>query len=375
MAESAARSDFTPIGIDLFGDEDLRAVCKSCRVVSKSDYPRGFIKAAREFDGLPRAYGGGLENYPDVVAALAAGGPLWGNDSATIARCRAWDAWNSLAPIHGIQWPERHQAVLNLERGRKTEDWLVKPIRGAAGNGIRSWEGEPIAADEFVERRREGTLRSAVFVASDGGAILFYFTRQLVGEPWCRASRYSYCGSICGVGSEIERFRLVERMGKELARAFVLRGVFGIDYFELDGAIAPIELNPRWTASIEVLERIFGFNVFFSHALSGGCPRPPFLDRCVAADRSEYVDAMTDLRCRAVGKAILFAKEGVITPPLERRSFNGCELADIPASGTSIAKGEPIVSVLVEELDVDDATITEKLKNAVEAVEWRIYAS
>src|SRR5436190_2180226 len=78
-----------------------------------------------------------------------------------------------------------------LEEPRPPGRWLVKPVAGAGGAGIRRVRSprsyrRPVYVQEFIV----GESRSAVFVADAGGCRLLGVTRQLVGEPWLHAPAF-----------------------------------------------------------------------------------------------------------------------------------------------------------------------------------------
>src|SRR5262245_37896608 len=85
-AGSALRAGLRPWCADLFADADLAAVCPVQRL--PGDYPRGFIALAKSAPPGPWLYTGGLENWPDVVAAIASERTLWGNDADVLQRVR-----------------------------------------------------------------------------------------------------------------------------------------------------------------------------------------------------------------------------------------------------------------------------------------------
>jgi predicted ATP-grasp superfamily ATP-dependent carboligase len=167
-------------------------------------------------------------------------------------------------------------------------------------------------------------------------------------------------------------------MGNALAGEFSLRGAFGVDFLVHDGRIAPVDLNPRWTASVEVLERALGWNGFAMNA-----------ERFAGSSGSRETAGDLGLKSRdfncknrdfghegmAVAKAILFAAKEVKAPRLARNSVAGCELFDLPAAGTKIGAGEPIVSVIVEAKSASDREIEGMLREATRDTETLIYAS
>ncbi len=64
-------------------------------------------------------------------------------------------------------------------------------------------------------------------------------------------------------------------MANQLTQEFGLRGVNGIDLVIPDDlGVHLIEVNPRYTASMELVERAYGLNIFALHleALAGRLP-------------------------------------------------------------------------------------------------------
>ena len=138
----------------------------------------------------------------------------------------------------------------------------------------------------YLQQRIAGVPGSVVFAADGRHAVVLGLTRQLVGEPAFGASGFRYCGSLLASRAE----PLFERQPELLARAaslaeavteaFGLRGVNGIDFIARDGVPYPIEVNPRYSASMELVERATRASLFAVHvdACAGRlatAPRPP----------------------------------------------------------------------------------------------------
>ncbi len=75
-----------------------------------------------------------------------------------------------------------------------------------------------------------------------------------MGEPWLRAAPFHYCGSVGPVDCSPGLQEMLERLGNTLTASCQLRGIFGVNGVLRDGAFWPVEVNPRYTASVEVLE-------------------------------------------------------------------------------------------------------------------------
>ena len=99
---------------------------------------------------------------------------------------------------------------------------------------------------------------SAVFLAAGGSAVLLGVTRQLVGCRWAGATGFRYVGSIGPLEIDRGLRRQFQRIGDCLADAFDMCGLFGIDAIVSGTDVWTIEVNPRLTASVEILERATG---------------------------------------------------------------------------------------------------------------------
>ncbi len=220
--------------------------------------------------------------------------------------------------------------------------WLVKPRQSAGGSRIRFWRGEPIAPTHYCQEWIEGEPCSALFCGQrDGNSLFLGATRQLIGVPWLRAGGFRYCGNIGPVPLP-EELRTPAPNGAVLTEACALRGFFGVD-FMLQGDVPwLIEVNPRLTAGLEVLERAAGRSFFSFHRaafMPSGCP----------ADAPAFGQ---DAVC---GKAILFAKAPLLFPDDGPWLASLCQpwasddkaaFADIPMPKYRIEKGQPILTLL-----------------------------
>jgi predicted ATP-grasp superfamily ATP-dependent carboligase len=341
-AFSALRANLRPWCIDLFGDTDLRCRCPT-NTIAPRNYPAGLVRLVSAAPPAPWIYTGALENRPALVRQLAGMRPLWGNDAAVLAAARSPRTVRKLLSAAGLPCPAiAFSAAAVPPHGR----WLVKPRHGAGGKGVRHWKGPP--APRRNERRIyyqeyiEGQSCAAVYLSDAVETRLLGLTRQLVGESWLHATDFHYCGSIGPLVLAPSLREIFERMGTVLARGCGLRGIFGIDCVLHDGVPWPLEINPRYTASIEVLEYASRFSAV-------GWQQYVF-ERTVPERRP----APADISPGSIGKAILFAKAPLIFPAegpwLGTLQSPGSvhdlpAFADIPAAGQRIATGRPILTL------------------------------
>jgi predicted ATP-grasp superfamily ATP-dependent carboligase len=352
-AFSALRAGFRPWCADLFADADLRAACPAVRLPGR--YPEAFAELVRAPVRGPWLYTGGLENHPDLVGRMAQLRPLWGNGAEVLRRVRDPQVLAAAAREAGLPAPR-------LCRGRSSHPgrWLVKPLAGSGGAGVRFHDGRrPPRGDVYLQEFIEGLSVSAVFTSSSPGTLVG-LTRQLVGEPFLNAPPFRYAGNVGPLPAGDQGEGLV-RLGHALALAGV-RGVFGVDGVLNHAGFWPVEVNPRYTASVEVLEHATGWRAMHHHArqFTGAVPLPGVVTQGV------------------VGKAVLYAPaDGVFpaegpwaetlhAPPAadELPAF-----ADVPHPGEPLRRGRPVLTLLCRGGSAD-ACLAELRRRAAEAEAW-----
>lgn len=366
-AASAVRAGFQPLAADLFADADLRAIATATRI---SPYPEGLADWLRAVEPPAWMYTGALENYPELVDQMAWIAPLWGNPGDVLARVRSpWELSRVLNDA-GLLFPEIRESADGLPMDGS---WLVKTYQGASGSGVRVWDTErsteseetPISRHRCCQKRIAGTPCAAVYAATDGAAQLLGVTRQLIGEPWLGAHGFQYAGSIGPWPvSDAARATLV-RLGNTLAAEFELIGLFGVDFI-LDGDdVWTLEVNPRYTASVEIVERMTGVSAIAKHATA--CSGMQIKGR-----QNGIEDDAAREQIIACGKAILFANHDiVISQRFAEFALEGAQhspwppWADISPAGTVIDTGRPILTLFAHGDSVED--VENRLKSCAHA--------
>jgi predicted ATP-grasp superfamily ATP-dependent carboligase len=320
---SLARARISAWSIDQFADRDLKRVAE-CVVCPPDAYPDAIPLLAEKFPPGPVLYTGGLENHPQIVSELASRRELWGNPPGVLAPVRDPFVLLPALAANGFAIP---RLVPRGEPCPSQGRWLRKPLRSGGGVGIRfARPGEPPLPTHYFQEYIDGTPMSAFY----GGTTLLGVTEQLVGEPWLHASGFTYCGNIAIPALvELERPRLSD-LGLRLLLRFGVSAHKGIDYVERDGEIFPLEVNPRYTASAEVIEHGTGHSAF-----------------------QQWVRSANGPGLGNVGKAVYYAPRALTFPqsgPWDADltgPFDPWKLptfADVPEAGAAIAEGHPVLT-------------------------------
>jgi predicted ATP-grasp superfamily ATP-dependent carboligase len=338
FAASAARSGYRVTAVDAFGDLDLRAVAEV--ITLRRDDGRAFspsvaTAAARPVSADLVAYTSNFENDPPAVAALARGRVLLGNPPTVLEQVRNPITLMRALRRRGFATPDTRASAPPAD-GRR---WLLKPRRSGGGHGTSPWRrGRRVMRGAYLQERIDGVPGSIVFAADGHRAVPLGLSRQLVGEPAFGARGFRYCGSLLASGRTPlfeHQDELLERaaaLAAAAAEAFGLRGLGGLDFIARAGVPLPIEVNPRWSASMELMECAGGPSLFELHAAAcagrlPGAPRPPG---------------------RTHGKAIVFARHDVVVPG---GRWSRARIADVPHPGERIRRGHPICTVLADAAD------------------------
>jgi predicted ATP-grasp superfamily ATP-dependent carboligase len=371
LAVSACRAGYSVHAADLFADADLCAAATvAVRVPAGPDlpWPLGLAACVRRFPVAPWCYGGALENHPDLVDRIAGDRPLAGNAGRRLRAVRDPAVLARAVRAIGLGFPE---TVADPAAVPADGSFVVKPRHGAGGRGIAHWHGgPPPAGDRIWQRFVPGRPWSTAFAIDARGARLVGASRQLVGRRWCGARGFAWCGAVdvplVALAAPV-RSRL-ERLGAMLADEFGLVGLVGADaVVDAAGTIHVLEINPRPTASMELVERATGESMVATHLEACGFPAP-------------VVPAAPQPAARAApwAKAVVFAGRAVTVDEPLVTALTDCAdrwadidggwppLADLPTGGTTIAAGRPVLTVFAAGRDA--ATALHALHRRVAAV-------
>jgi uncharacterized protein len=343
-AASARRAGFDPWCADLFGDADLRRLAPDSVRCPADEYPAGLVDILRDAPAGPLIFTGGLENHANLVRALGELRPLWGNGPDALARSRSPFTIERLLREGGLPVPE-----VRADRpgdGR----WLRKPYAGAAGQGIAFAEPDRPQSrrhsrSHYYQQFVSGPSMSAVFVRVRGEVRLLGTTEQLIGVPWLNAGPFRYAGNIGPIEVPTALRDDLLRVGQVIGNGCDLLGLFGVDFIWHNDRPWVVEVNPRYPASIEVLERATTLVTLSHHRAAfdpgGQSLTGPILGGPVAGKAILYAHRRLIMPDYTVGPLA-----DVFGPDVEDPARQGARYADIPRPGEVIEAGWPILTLL-----------------------------
>ena len=370
LAESACRAGLEPIAIDQFADADLHDVASDVsRYNSLDELPELFAR----YPGIPWMYTGGLENAPQIVRQLGGTHTCFGNTADTLERVRDPFWLAELLASTGLP-------ALQVARPGETNtdpnvEWLTKPLRSGGGIGIQltraafaATTGRPAAdptSDCYLQEFRHGKACSALFRADQGGMTHLVGTATLLTATHDPDHPFLFGGAVtpCELPDTLQSTML--QIGQLVGKTAGLRGLFGCDFITDRNEIWLTEVNPRYTASVELYERARRINLVADHV---GCFVGGTLNRDAQQmsghkqhprEQRPVNQTQSSVPPRVVGKRVVYAPcdlvcdgnfSNALPGGLTRDRWwaeSGTRLADRPRSGSRIPAGGPVCSILV----------------------------
>jgi predicted ATP-grasp superfamily ATP-dependent carboligase len=352
LASCAAHAGFAPLSIDVFGDDDMRAVSLSSVKLEGGlaggltlDKVAGAVEALiSAHDPIGLVYGAGFEHQPETIAAIACKVRVFGNGAETLQRAKDPLVLARVCAEQGIRHPE-----VQFSAPGEPELWLVKKRGGAGGDHIAVAETPSrLRPDSYFQRRLAGRNISALFVASERQVEIVGLSMQWAAPT--RASPFRYGGAAGPIDIEPRPAREIERCVAVIASEFDLIGLNSADFLVSDNAVWLLEINPRPGATLDVFESNEA-PLFARHiAACEGCLTPA--SRSMTFKAAEIVYAPHDIVVRGQGNWPDWAVDR--SPP-----------------GTLVAAGDPLCTTLGVGVTVDlaHACASERARRIVALVQ------
>lgn len=338
LAELAVRAGYDVLALDYFGDADLQALCPSRSL--RYDYgqaysPAALVQAARDWAAPAVVYGASFENQPAQVTRLAQGRQLLGNPPETLRQIRRPDRLAAALQAGGFVFPETFTALANRTRD-PARRWLWKPLHSGGGHSIRFWGNGRQPAGGILQEYLTGLVGSISFVADGRQAVVLGLTEQLAGSRFFGATGFRYAGNLIPPRLPADELTALlaeaQALANYLTQTFRLRGLNGLDFIWHQGRVWTLEVNPRPSASLELIDTAYQLRVFDVHVRSFTGQLPHF----------NLAQAMR--HGPAAGKAILYAVQNVNVGDTGRWFAQG--IRDVPRPVECIEPGHPICTLL-----------------------------
>ena len=341
IAKSASEAGNSVYTIDLFGDLDARkysnqslSIMQAYGKIPHKDHELSdiFLKLTmklienNKIDAILLA--SGLDDEGNLLQSLNDLVPILGNDPENIEKVRnKHHFFNELRKLK-IQFPET-KFVSNLNEGLLASrdmgfPLVIKPTKGYGGIGIRMCKERKDLQDYLnnksdgewiIQEYVPGTSASISIIADGTKSEILSLNEQLLGiKEFGQREEFGFSGNIVPLEITGNLLQRCEDLTNRIVKKFGLKGSNGIDIIISDQSeeINIIEVNPRFQATLECIERYLGVNLVDLH-----------LKAC------NYGKLPTNLnrpRSKFVGRAILYAKSNIKAPNVTQFDFD----RDIP---------------------------------------------
>ncbi|MGR9087054.1 MAG: ATP-grasp domain-containing protein [Gammaproteobacteria bacterium] len=320
LTMAAARAGIKPLVVDLFADSDTCASSVECVQIPKltvehiapvvNDY-------IRRFSLKHLIYGSGFENHPESLEYLSGHLTILGNPPDTFARMQNKVEFFSALASLGIAYPE-----VAFTRPDDERTWLLKPMQGCGGIGIRRGGPEPGSGTlSYWQRYLPGTAHSALFLADGREARVIGFNTQWAVKL-SAGEEFVFSGVINHCDLSDKHRRLLAEWISRCVLCFGLKGLNSLDFIRADGQCRVLEINARPPVSMQLYDDLLTRHI---HAAQG----------CLNGELAESAG------CKGI--QIVYADRDLQIP----FGFEWPEECfDRPASGVVCRKGHPVCSII-----------------------------
>lgn len=339
LAFSCIRAGYKPWCIDLYADEDLTKNCPTT-LITKS-FPDEISDLVKTAPKVPILYTGGLENHSALLHLLSAQRTILGITGSTLYNLRNIPGFYNLLKSKQINTPTIITSTKDLN---KETSYLRKPKYRSGGLGIKPFEPSKQTmvddADFYYQEFIKGESRSAIFCFTESGFELLGTSIQSSGTQSLHASDFLYSGNMGPVNPCASELKELQTIGEIISSNYRPRGLLGMDYILNDSRVYPLEINPRYTASVEVLELALGQNFITKHMQAFGF--------------KTIYENPAHTEPSVIGKAIYYAPHDVLIPEdapwvsIEANPRLFSPFADIPRANSAIDKGSPVVTIFAK---------------------------
>jgi predicted ATP-grasp superfamily ATP-dependent carboligase len=250
-----------------------------------------------------------------------------------------------------------HAEAAEITKHYDDKKFIVKPIVGAGGKGIKRFEEtnentnfKGIMLQEFID----GQNVSASVLSTETEAKTILTSRQILGEGGLgQPDEFAYCGNVVPYTDDPE----VKKTAEDAIMELSLVGSNGVDMIHTGEDIYVIEVNPRFQGTFECAEEVLGINMVDAH---------------IKACNGTLIE-IRDPDKFAV-KMVVFAKRRSIAGDL---NFEG--VYDRPERNVIIEKDEPVVTVIAADNKLENAIykaeqLVKKVYKALEPFPGKILA-
>jgi len=372
-AECAVQAGYCPTVVDFCGDRDLLALKCHYHSMTNPDWLDWLVEQRTEG---PVLLTGGMEHQSSFLYEYFRRSHRSCETIKSVLAMRDSQNWQQWAEVSDIVWPVSI-SLTNFSSAKSPDfdpnhlgpnfRWVLKSQKSVGGLGVQDWPVDNELShlrvqndieSYYLQERLDGIGVGVTFLTSQYGTIPLGVAENGFQDTQSFLPKYTYRGSIGPYRlSEANLFKLksfAQIAGKESG----IQGLWQADFILNEFQIALLEINPRWSASMEILDVAFNERLVAWH---GAC-----LDETVEMNAWIELTKRSEQRIQegskqVFGKWIRYAPHEFIVSETESSRWwearwnSGQALvqgrsrfeADIPGANTKVAGGQPIRTTMV----------------------------
>lgn len=374
LAQSVHRAGLEPWVIDCCGDLDTLDCSSRYQKINGLDNTLAIEECVSRWQSETEFccvfLAGGMENQISLPILPSLGIPI-----VALPLLRAWQSWERWAWKVGLAFPETmvlqsdpsHSIADKLGSFHESENtWLVKDLSQAGGLGVRRLQPGLNERDSYsvaeedrntvvLQRHVRGDSLGVAFLSGSEGGVAIGAVQSLSHRhhPW---SEFIYRGSIGPLPLTQDEWSRLDAFARCVTLETGWLGVWNADFIRASDGWYLLEINPRWSAGMELLDREKERSIAWHHAHAIGA-----IDNGESWNSQERLIEQMRLQSVApIRKEILYLEspwkctEQAVAAMWERRwvgrsvSSNSWSFGDIPPGRTELGAGYPFCSLFTE---------------------------
>jgi uncharacterized protein len=341
--------------LDLFVDRDLPPGCEAFAI---DDFPTSIPRQAALWKPSQIVLAGGMENYPEIVDELGRLTPnfqVTGPQLSALRSVRNWQRWcRGLGSDCDVSFPTLIDDVASMQSYLGNAAWLWKPHAGAGGLKIRSMDQMAMddIASGYLQPRLDGVTLSVSFLSNGHGvkilgvmqSLCAHETGPYLNPRFAPKSSWTYTGSYGPIETSQAHRTAFMALGQRIVAETQYQGLLQMDILiDQHQKLFLIDINPRWTASMELVEMATNRNLI-DLLLN---PTTESLQECQSSQRffKWILYATEEIEVSQTFSNELLQKAWTRSPPLFEEPLPW-GWADIPQPMTRIRTGEPFATLI-----------------------------
>ena len=327
LAQSATQAGYSAWVADCFGDQDTLDIAERWQQTppfSKLTLAI-FLKTLLELtQGEPCILiaGSGVELYYPLLNNLPDNIQLVGNSVQTIKQIKTPPLFFKLLDQLAIPYPHSQ-----FKQPKDSKDYLIKSASGLGGEHIQNLGNATATSDCYFQRLVAGESGSILILANGKSAKVISLNQQFIAPSSNAPFRLGSIETPWKI-SNAHRQEL-EQAANKITAEIELLGLNSIDFIiSENNELLLLEVNPRPSASAELISKEIPLFQYHINASLGDLPTTPVVQSNIKASLHYF-----------------YADDNYTVPTDMNWSEECC---DLPQSGSTIKKGQPICTIIAQ---------------------------